>query len=406
MIKNKNFCLLFLGSIFSAFGDAILFVCLLSLLQQFGSNGIETSFYFVFSALPVLLFGLPIGAYIEQKPLKNILLSTDGTRIILICILYLLLSVPIHSLFLLYGFIFLITLVNIFFTTSSSTLIPQIVQKEKIPNANSYFRIVNMTAKIISYSIAALLYQYNLTTVQILMLVAVIYCGSFISVFFIQYTAKQHTVNRKKHAFIASIREGLSYIKSNKTFSRLFLIFFLGWMVGAAIDIYLISYLKQIFHKGAESIFLFTTPTMIGMILGSLISPILYRKLNKKYGFLLSLFAFSLAICGFALQLPLPFLQLLLVIGGISQGILNIFVVSFLQTNVESAYLARVFSVYNIICVGGGIPGYFLFGFFIDSIGVIYFGAILSLYLFIIGIFCFIILPSLEDREAHSLRAD
>ena len=166
MIKNKNFCLLFLGSIFSAFGDAILFVCLLSLLQQFGSNGIETSFYFVFSALPVLLFGLPIGAYIEHKSPKNILLSSDLTRIILICILYLLLTVPIHSLYLLYGFIFLITLVNIFFATSSTTLIPQIVQKEKIPNANSYFRIVNMTAKIISYSIAALLYQHQMMILQ------------------------------------------------------------------------------------------------------------------------------------------------------------------------------------------------------------------------------------------------
>lgn len=123
-------------------------------------------------------------------------------------------------------------------------------------------------------------------------------------------------------------------------------------MVGSAIDIYLISYLKVIYGKGAEYFFLFTTPTILGIVIGSLISPFLYNNLNKKYGFLISLFAFSFAILCFALKLPLPLLQFLLIVGGVSQGILNIFVVSYLQTNVQGTHLARVFSVYHIISVG------------------------------------------------------
>ena len=195
-----------------------------------------------------------------------------------------------------------------------------------------------------------------------------------------------------------SIKKGLSYIKNDKVIFRLFIVFCLGWMAGASIDLYLINYLKLVLNKGAESLYLFTTPTFIGIIIGSLISPYLYKNMNKKYGLLLSLFAFSLAILCFALEWSLLVLQCLLVIGGISQGILNIFVVSYLQTHVESTHLARVFSVYNMICIGGGIPGYLLFGYLIDTIGVLTLGFIISSYLFIVGVICVTILPALDKK--------
>ena len=200
-----------------------------------------------------------------------------------------------------------------------------------------------------------------------------------------------------------SIKEGLSYIKNDKVIYRLFIIFSLGWMAGSSIDLYLINYLKLVLDKGAENLVLFTTPTFIGIIIGSLSSPFLYQKMNKKYGLLFSLFAFSFAILCFALKCPLPLLQCLLVIGGISQGILNIFVVSYLQTHVESTHLARVFSVYNMIGVGGGIPGYLLFGYMIDTLGVLSLGFIISAYLLVVGLICITILPSLDEKPKTTI---
>ncbi len=398
MFKNKNFNLLFFATFFNSFGDATLFVILLSMLQQFGGGSVSTSFYYLFSALPVLLFGLHIGAYIEKKSLKTVMLTSSTIRISLLLLCYIYSLYANYSTVFIFIVIFIITFIHLFFANASGAMLPQIVEPIHIPKANSLFRVITMTGKLFAYSFAALLFHFHLTISEMLLLLILFYLGALTSIFFMRVTPQENQQSALTHRLFDAIKEGLTYIKRDKMLSRLFIIFALGWMVGSAIDLYLISYLKLVLGKGAENLFVFTTPTMIGILVGSFISPILYNKWNKKLGLCLSLFAFSFAIVCFALQLPLPLLQVLLIVGGVSQGILNIFVVSILQTTVPSEFIARVFSVYNIICMGGGIPGYLVFGYLIDQIGVISLGFILSMYLLIVGIICIMYLPNLGKK--------
>ncbi len=398
MFKNKNFNLLFFATFFNSFGDAILFVILLSMLQQLGGGSISTSFYYLFSALPVLLFGLHIGAYIEKKALKTVMLTSSTLRISLLLLCYIYFLYADYSIVFIFIVIFIITFIHLFFANASGAMLPQIVEPIYIPKANSLFRVVTMTGKLIAYSFAALLFHFNLTVPEMLLFLILFYVGAITSVFFMRVSINNTSQPAQKHRLFDAIKEGLTYIKCDKMLSRLFIIFGLGWMVGSTIDLYLISYLKLVLGKGVENLFIFTTPTMIGILIGSFISPMLYNKWNKKLGLCLSLFSFSFAILCFALQLPLPLLQMVLIVGGVSQGILNIFVVSILQTTVPSQFISRVFSVYNIICMGGGIPGYLVLGYFIDQIGVISLGFILSVYLLIVGITCIKYLPNLGNK--------
>lgn len=398
MFKNKNFNLLFFATFFNSFGDSTLFVILLSTLQQTSGGSIITSLFFLFSSLPVLIFGLHIGAYIERKSLRTVMLTSIVIRISLMLLFYIYSLYADYSIIFIFFIIFSITFIHLFFANASGAMLPQIVVPTHIPKANSLFRVITMIGKLIAYSFAALLFQLNLTVYEMLLLLILFYTSALISIFLLHVKQQNILESAHKTRLFDAIKEGLTYIKQDKMLSRLFVIFGLGWMVGSAIDLYLISYLKLVLGKGAENIFIFTSPTMIGILIGSFISPILYKKWNKKLGLCLSLFAFSFAILSFALQLPLHFLQALLIIGGVSQGILNIFVVSILQTTVPSKFIARVFSVYNIICIGGGIPGYLLFGYLIDQFGVISLGFILSLYLLGVGVICLVSLPNF-NRE-------
>ena len=398
MIKNKKFMLLFSGTFFSSFGDALLFVVLLSLLQQTGVGGVGTSLFLVFSALPVLLFGLHAGAYVENKSLQKVMVYSDAVRILIVVLFFISSLFLLDSKVLIYSLIFLITFVNIFFSTASSTLIPNILSQEEIPKANSFFRIINMVAKLIAYGFAAILFTWGVSDNAKILLAAAFYLSSLIIISRIKPYVQNKLMDSSnpKVSLTTSMKEGLSYIRSNDAVFRLFIIFGLGWIIGASIDIYLITYLAEVIGKGADSLYLIATPTFIGILIGSLISPILYRKIDKKYGFLFSLFTFSVVILCFSLEMPFIFLQILLVIGGLSQGILNIFMVSFLQTNVNPNYLARVFSVYNIIITGASLPGYLLIGYFIDVLGVIHLGFVIAGYLCLVGIICLITIPSLR----------
>lgn len=401
MFKNMNFSLLFFATFFNSFGDATLFVILLSMIQLFDGGSISTSFYYLFSALPVLIFGLHIGAYIENKSLKNVMLKSVAIRILLLLLCYIYSLFADYSTYFIFIVIFIITFIHLFFVNASGAMIPQIVEHVHIPKANSLFRVMTMTGKLLAYSFTALLFQFNLTVYEMLLLLIIFYVGALASIFFMRVINQQTPEPVHKDRLFDAIKEGLTYIKQDKMLSRLFIVFGLGWMVGSAIDLYLISYLRLVLGKGAENLFVFTTPTMIGILIGSFISPILYEKLNKKLGLYLSLFAFSFAMLCFALELPLHLLQAVLIVGGISQGILNIFVVSILQTTVPSHFIARVFSVYNIICIGGGIPTYLIFGYFIDQMGVISLGFILSIYLSVVGMICVLCLPNLNKDNSQ-----
>lgn len=399
MLKNKQFLFLVTGTFFSTFGDAVLFVVLLSMLQGFEVNGLSTSIYFIVSTLPFLLFSLHIGAFVEKRTLQKIMMSSDLSRVVLLLVFYFLLFFSVTSVYLIYVLLFSVVFVNLFFTTASTTLMPKIIETEDIPKANSTFRVITMTSKLIAYSFVALLFKLSYSTYQYLLVIVVFYLASFILTSFVRPYFKNIEGGAEKVSLSTSVKEGLVYIKGDKVLGRLFLIFGLGWMVGSSIDLYLIGYLKEVLGKGADSLYLVTTPTIIGTLIGAIISPILYRNIKKKYGFVCSLIAFSLAILCFALELPVVILQVLLMVGGISQGILNIFLVSYLQLNVPSMYLARVFSVYSLIAMGGSIPGYLLFGFLLDKIGVISLGFWLSGYLLLIGIICLLSMPSLEEKE-------
>ena len=63
---------------------------------------------------------------------------------------------------------------------------------------------------------------------------------SFISVAFIRPYYQNKEIVIAEESLLSAVLKGLIYIKSNKTIFKLLLIFSLGWMVGAAIDIYLI----------------------------------------------------------------------------------------------------------------------------------------------------------------------
>lgn len=405
MLKNKKFKLLFFGTFFSSFGDAILFVILLTLLQKTGVAGVGTSLFLVFSALPVLLFGLHAGAYVENKNLQKVMMYSDAIRILVIGLFFLTSFFIVGSSIPIYTFIFLITFVNIFFSTASSTLIPNILSVEDIPKANSYFRIINMTAKLIAYAFAAFLFTYNFSDNVKVLFAALFYLLSLLVVSRIRpYVHNKKTEDSNPDISLTlSTKQGLSYIKSNNVLYKLFIVFGLGWIVGSSIDIYLISYLYEVLGRGANSLYLITTPTFIGILIGSLLSPILYRKMDKKYGFLFSLFAFSIVILCFSLEMSLIFLQLLLVIGGLSQGILNIFMVTYLQSTVDQNYLARVFSVYNIIITGASLPGYLLIGYLIDLFGVISLGFVISGYLILVGVICLLIIPSIGNEKKKEI---
>lgn len=396
MIRNHNFILLFFSRFFSVFADAMLFIILLTMLGSFNIGSIGLSLFYVFSTVPGILFSIPAGAYVERKYLQIVMGTTDIIRFLLIIAL-----IFSHSIFaspiIIYLFLFAIITNNVFYIPANSTLLPKVIKREHIAKANSYIQVTMLIAKIGSYSIGAWLIKSGLSFQALLFIISSFYIISMIMIL----TVKPYHISTQKNDesnIWKDIKVGINYIKSNKLYSRLFMVFGAAWVVGSSVDLFLISYLVNILERPHEDLYLITTYSLIGIGIGSFISPYLYKKINPKIGVYLSSLVFSIVIALFSFKLPLALLLMGLIAGGFAQGLFLIFINTYLQSNIRNDYLSRIYSIYHFIYTGASLPGYLFFGYLIDFIGVINTGYIIAAYLFLVAVITMTILPSMHGN--------
>lgn len=398
MVKNKNFLLLFGSRFLSIFGDALLFVVLLTMLGSYNTTTFGLSLFYIFSTLPVILFSLPAGAYVGRKYLQKVMATTNILRFILIICLAI--STTFYpSPFLIYFFIFVDVICGVFFLPANSSLLPKIMHSEHLAKANSYIQVTMLFAKIASYSIGAWLIKMGLSYQTLLIIIAIFYLASMCLILFIKPYYKNKQVEKKN--IRQDVKEGFHFIQTSKIYSRLFIIFGAAWLVGSSVDLYLISYLVEVLGRPHEDLYLITTFSLIGISLGAFIAPSLYQKLDPKNGIYLSSIAFAVVLLLFSLQLPLIVLLPSLVIGGLAQGIFIIFINTYLQSHVPDTYLPRIYSIYNFIYTGVSLLGYLFFGYVIDKIGTLHTGFIISSYLLGIAIVTVMVLPKMREQISN-----
>ncbi|MDX8361511.1 MFS transporter [Cytobacillus sp. IB215316] len=399
MFNNRSFTFLFLSRFFSVFADAMLFVLLLTQLNSLNVGSLGLSIFYVSSTLPALFFSLPAGAFVEKRTLQTVMVVTNVFRVLLIIVLFVT-QFFVLSPIILYVFIFILVTNNLFYIPANSALLPKIVNEEKIATANSYIQITMMLAKLGSYGVVGYLINQNVNKLLVLCAISVLYLTSALFIMFIKpYYRKQNQDTIKNQRIMIDIKAGIEYIRSNPAYYRLFMVFGLSWVVGSSIDIFLLSYLTNILNKGPEDLYIITTFSLIGITIGSMLAPHIYKIIEKKYVIFTTTFSFSIIIFMFALKFPLPVLLIGLCIGGITQGIFLITINTFLQTNISKGYLARVYSFYTLIYTGSSLPGYLLIGFVIDYMGVIMTGIIISSYLIVVSLITLIILPKANTTQ-------
>lgn len=395
--KNKQFLYLFLARFVALIGDGLLFLVLLKMLELKNTGSLGLSMYYLAAGIPAFLFAIPAGAIVEKSNLQKTMIYTDIVRALLILIFIIMNIFVIHSPLLIYCLLFLITINDMFFLPASQSLLRWIVPEYLRPQANGQLQIAMMTGKLLSYSLGAFLIKMGL---ELNILLSIVIASFLISIWIV-LQIKPQIINRtdaSAKTFQLAI-EGLKFIRNTKIIKKIFVIFGCAWLVGSSIDIFLISYLNDVLQMGTENLYLITTFSLCGIVIGSFLGPKWYSTINKKLGFYIPSLIFGLVILIYAMQLPLFVLLFSLMIGGIAQGVFLTFINSYLQEITSQDYYARVSSFYTLLMQGASLPGFFLIGFLIEQTSVIYVGYIIGIYMVLLAIFSFFLLPNIRNEK-------
>ncbi|GEN82739.1 MFS transporter [Sporosarcina luteola] len=353
IIRNRSFRNLFFGRLLSVFADAMIFYSLLKWIElQSGSSDSFTLFFLVYY-IPVAIFGIPVGSWIEGRTLQKVMIASDALRVAILCIFPLMMYfAPYQWAYLL---LFVLSLLQLFFIPSNQSLLPHVVSADDRAKANSLFQMGFTVTKIAGQIFTTFLIKL-LFPIPVLLIIA---AGLlFLSLLFIRrvlpFIVNKQNAQRGK---LQMMKEGLLYVWNQRKFKTLFLFLTLAMLVATSVDLVLLSFLTDVLAVGVENLSFIGTASLLGILLGAFLAPKLYPKLDRKWMLIPSLFAVGISvgsllfITNWQWILPFFFLQ------GIALGGFNVTIVTYLQDEVDNDYYTRTFSLYHMITTSVALPG-------------------------------------------------
>lgn len=225
---NKNFILIFLGALVSNIVNMFYsFSVGYWILEITNNNAIIQGAYLGSCGLTFVLFSLIGGVLSDRFNKAKLMYICDYVKGILIILsaLVILLSKSNVTISLVVLFVMGIVgnIIAAIFAPASTSILPKILQKEQLQQANSYMSVLHSLQAIVGMFLAGILYA-SLPITTIFLIVGGCYIISAISEMFIRYNHRK--IEEKltlKETFI-NIKEGFEYIKTKKSITALLLI--------------------------------------------------------------------------------------------------------------------------------------------------------------------------------------
>ncbi len=157
LAANSRFRLLWLGHLVSAFGDRLTHMGLLSyvLVESF-DDGSTMAIITFFSLLPFLILGPLFGAWADRASRTKLMIMGDVGRALIVGFIPLLWAIS-QSFVLLIVLVFLCGIFSALFAPAKQSLVPAIVPKEQLIEANSLLVTTGMLATLLGTLLAGLL---------------------------------------------------------------------------------------------------------------------------------------------------------------------------------------------------------------------------------------------------------
>jgi MFS family permease len=355
---NKNFLFLFIATLFSGLGLSLFVFSQSWYVVQVLDLEASLGLIFIASSVPRIIFMVIGGAVADRFSKNKIMFISDFTRGLLAVGLVVWLFVGTISLWSFVTFALVFGILDAFFWPASSSLLPSIVHKDNLTRANSVISMIGQGMFIAGPMIAGFVialgsYKLVFSVTAILLIIA-----SFL-ILLIRVNKKAvidvevEGEKGKEPSMLQSIKEGLAYAKNTPFIMGLmFFAIFLNFFMIGPLQMGLPLFVKNVLHGTTLDYSYIEGSLAGGMLIGSVIIGIL--NVNKRRG-QVSLLAVMLSGVAFMLfSFTTSLWQSILACGlfGASLSVVNVPVISAMQSFVKEEMIGRVMSLLSMASMG------------------------------------------------------
>lgn len=269
--RHAGFRNLWLAQTFSLLGTQVTLLAfpLLALLLL-DASALEVSMLFAVEFLPILLLGLPAGAWVERMRKRPVLLVADGARAVALAAVPVAWALDLLTLPLLFAVAFVVGLGTLFFDVAQASYLPVIVPEDQLADANAKIEVSRSASQLAGPSAGGALVQFLTAPVAIL-LDALSYLASFVLLLFIK-GRDIATPAEDRQGLNREIAEGLRFVVSHPLIRPLALCDAAANLAFAAVLALQVVFAADDLHMSATAIGVALAVGNAGGLVGALLS--------------------------------------------------------------------------------------------------------------------------------------
>lgn len=382
-LLKKNFFLLMLGKLVSLIGTQMQNFALSLYVLRITGSATKFASVLAVTLIPQLILGPFAGVFVDWLDRKKIIVYLDLAAGLLVggyAVLYM--SAGGLSLGSIYVLAICLSIISLIFQPAISTVIPSIVEKDELVDANGVNSFIMSIANLAAPALAGVLFGfYGLSIILIINAVSFMFssiCEMFLSI------PKNNNMPEKLDAkvFIKDFGEGLKFVKANKLILNIMIMaLIVNFFADPVFSIGSTYVSKQVIKVSDLQYGTMESIIVIALIIAPFFSSIVSRKMSMCKIIVVNLimsgiFILLLAIIPSPFYLNMfkgntvPYISMIVVffIIVLITTILNIGLGAFFQQQVPISMMGRISTLMNTMCMAAMPLARMIFGVLFDKI--------------------------------------
>lgn len=349
VLRQHNFALLWFGQLVSSVGDWVLLIALPFYVYEQTGSALATGTMVIVENLPNLLFSSLAGVFVDQWDRKRTMVIADLLRAAVLLLLPLLGSSG--RLWIVYPVAFASSTITQFFIPAKSALIPRLVGRQHLIEANTLNSLGDHLTSLIGPALGGVfLGLLGLTGVVLIDAASYLISGALI--FFISLPAappEEQADATTRPTVWRDWLAGLRLVKSERLIAALFAVMGVAMLGQGIIGVLWVVFVREILQGSALEYGWVQVAVAVGGLIGGLVMGYAGKMLPP--GRLIGLSGMAIGLLLLAtFNLPsLPLILALQVLVGIAAVGFFVTVQTLLQTSTANQYLGRIFGTYRAI---------------------------------------------------------
>ncbi|HFK1714196.1 MFS transporter [Bacillus cereus] len=350
LLKNTNFLFLWAATLFSSF--ALAFFTFSQTWYIAKTLNLEASLGVVFVALsvPRLIFMIVGGAVADKFPKKNIMFYSNIIRAILVATILTWFIVGDVTLYTFALFALFFGLADAFFWSADGSILPELVEKSRLTQANSLTQMTNQASVILGPVLGGILIKFtNYETIFSITILLLIVAAILVQK--IQFMMPEQKDTDK--GMFTSIKEGILYVKESPFLST-FLICsaFLNLFLIGPMQVGFPLFVKNVLHGDSLHFSYLEASVGGGMAIGAVIVGL--KNINRRRGLFCIIMMLLSGIFFLAINFSTVLWQALLagMFYGITIAMAIVPLMAMIQSTVKEEMMGRVMSLLMLSSMG------------------------------------------------------